>query len=85
MTSDGAMKKKSGDTRIGISGWTYKPWRGVFYPEGLPQKQELTYAAEGAGRAAGCGADFVNCEDLQTRLNGRFSLFRRHAFISISV
>ena len=40
------MKKQSGDIRIGISGWTYKPWRGVFYPEGLPQKQELAYAAE---------------------------------------
>ncbi|MCJ9672869.1 MULTISPECIES: DUF72 domain-containing protein [unclassified Neorhizobium] len=40
------MKKQPGDIRIGISGWTYKPWRGVFYPEGLPQKQELTYAAE---------------------------------------
>jgi uncharacterized protein YecE (DUF72 family) len=32
--------------RIGISGWAYKPWRGVFYPRKLPQKQELTYAAE---------------------------------------
>ncbi|TCV58543.1 uncharacterized protein YecE (DUF72 family) [Neorhizobium sp. R1-B] len=40
------MRKHSGDIRIGISGWTYKPWRGVFYPEGLPQKQELSYAAE---------------------------------------
>ncbi|WP_117191478.1 DUF72 domain-containing protein [Rhizobium terrae] len=40
------MKKRSGDIRIGISGWTYKPWRGMFYPEGLPQKQELSYAAE---------------------------------------
>jgi len=35
-----------GYIRIGISGWTYKPWRGVFYPEGLPQKRELAYAAE---------------------------------------
>ena len=35
-----------GRVRIGISGWTYKPWRGAFYPEGLPQKRELTYAAE---------------------------------------
>ncbi|MEJ0019108.1 MAG: DUF72 domain-containing protein [Acetobacteraceae bacterium] len=34
-----------GTVRIGISGWTYAPWRGVFYPEGLPQKQELEYAA----------------------------------------
>ena len=36
----------NGTIRIGISGWTYKPWRGVFYPEGLPQKKELAYAAE---------------------------------------
>jgi len=32
-------------TRIGISGWRYEPWRGVFYPEGLPQRSELAYAA----------------------------------------
>ncbi|WFU11675.1 DUF72 domain-containing protein (plasmid) [Rhizobium sp. CB3090] len=31
--------------RIGISGWTYRPWRGVFYPKGLPQRQELAYAS----------------------------------------
>ncbi|MCW0234497.1 MAG: DUF72 domain-containing protein [Ferrovibrio sp.] len=31
--------------RIGISGWTYKPWRGVFFPKGLPQKREMAYAA----------------------------------------
>jgi uncharacterized protein YecE (DUF72 family) len=31
--------------RIGISGWRYPPWRGVFYPTGLPQRQELAYAA----------------------------------------
>ncbi|WP_298728147.1 DUF72 domain-containing protein [uncultured Ferrovibrio sp.] len=31
--------------RIGISGWTYTPWRGVFYPEGLRQKDEMAYAA----------------------------------------
>jgi uncharacterized protein YecE (DUF72 family) len=33
------------DVRVGISGWRYGGWRGVFYPEGLPQKQELEYAA----------------------------------------
>ena len=33
------------NTRIGISGWTYPPWRGVFYPEGLAQKRELEYAS----------------------------------------
>jgi uncharacterized protein YecE (DUF72 family) len=31
--------------RIGISGWRYPPWRGVFYPAGLPQAQELRYAS----------------------------------------
>jgi len=37
---------KLGDIRIGISGWRYKPWRGVFYPKGLAQKRELAFAAE---------------------------------------
>ena len=37
--------KKSGEVRIGISGWRYKGWRGVFYPKGLPQKCELEYAS----------------------------------------
>ena len=27
--------------RIGISGWTYPPWRGEFYPKGLRQRDEL--------------------------------------------
>jgi uncharacterized protein YecE (DUF72 family) len=31
--------------RIGISGWTYKPWRETFYPPELPQKRELEYAS----------------------------------------
>lgn len=31
--------------RIGISGWTYAPWRGRFYPEKLPRKRELAFAA----------------------------------------
>jgi uncharacterized protein YecE (DUF72 family) len=31
--------------RIGISGWRYTPWRGVFYPEGLKQDNELDYAS----------------------------------------
>lgn len=33
------------EVRIGISGWTYPPWRGVFYPEKLRQKDELAYAS----------------------------------------
>jgi uncharacterized protein YecE (DUF72 family) len=30
---------------VGIGGWTFAPWRGVFYPKGLPHAQELSYAA----------------------------------------
>jgi uncharacterized protein YecE (DUF72 family) len=30
---------------IGISGWRYAPWRGKFYPPGLPERDELKYAA----------------------------------------
>jgi uncharacterized protein YecE (DUF72 family) len=30
---------------VGIGGWTFAPWRGVFYPKGLPHAQELAYAA----------------------------------------
>jgi len=35
----------SGSVYIGISGWRYLPWRGVFYPKGLAQHRELEYAA----------------------------------------
>ena len=31
--------------RVGISGWTYSPWRGVFYPPELPHRRELAYAS----------------------------------------
>lgn len=34
-----------GQIRVGISGWRYTPWRGVFYPEKLTQKLELSYAS----------------------------------------
>jgi len=35
----------AGKVRIGISGWTYPPWRKAFYPDGLAQHKELEYAA----------------------------------------
>ena len=34
-----------GKVRIGIGGWTYPPWRGVFYPDKLPKTKELEYAS----------------------------------------
>ncbi len=35
----------AGEIRVGIGGWTFEPWRGVFYPEGLSQKKELEFAS----------------------------------------
>ena len=35
----------AGQIHIGIGGWTFEPWRGVFYPQGLPQAKELEYAS----------------------------------------
>jgi uncharacterized protein YecE (DUF72 family) len=35
----------SGIARVGIAGWQYPPWRGEFYPKGIPQREELAYAA----------------------------------------
>jgi uncharacterized protein YecE (DUF72 family) len=40
------MTAKTGQIRIGIGGWTFAPWRGTFYPKGLPHAKELAYAAE---------------------------------------
>jgi uncharacterized protein YecE (DUF72 family) len=45
------MTLKSGQIHIGqifvgIGGWTFEPWRGVFYPKGLPHARELSYASE---------------------------------------
>jgi len=42
---DGDMTLGSGKIFIGIGGWNFAPWRGVFYPQGLPQAKELEYAA----------------------------------------
>ena len=57
---------KTGAVRIGISGWRYKGWRGVFYPKELPQRRELEYA----------GSNFPSVE-----INGTFySLQRPESF-----
>ena len=48
--------------RIGISGWRYEPWRGVWYPEGLPQRRELEF----------CGRHFPSVE-----INGSFYSLQR--------
>ncbi|MGE5639262.1 MAG: DUF72 domain-containing protein [Clostridia bacterium] len=48
--------------RIGISGWRYEPWRGVFYPGGLAQRRELEF----------CGWHFPTVE-----INGSFYSLQR--------
>ena len=40
------MTKTLTKTYVGIGGWTFEPWRGVFYPKGLPHARELSYAGE---------------------------------------
>lgn len=43
--TDAHKSQPQGAARIGISGWRYAPWRGVFYPAGLPQRAELEFAS----------------------------------------
>jgi uncharacterized protein YecE (DUF72 family) len=38
-------RNDAGTIVAGIGGWTFAPWRGVFYPDGLTQKRELDYAS----------------------------------------
>jgi uncharacterized protein YecE (DUF72 family) len=35
----------TGRVRVGVGGWVFEPWRGTFYPEGLPHRRELEYAS----------------------------------------
>jgi uncharacterized protein YecE (DUF72 family) len=36
---------QDGRIRVGVGGWTYEPWRGLFYPADLPKTRELEYAS----------------------------------------
>ena len=35
-----------GRIHVGVGGWDYDPWRGTFYPTGLPRAKQLEYAGE---------------------------------------
>jgi uncharacterized protein YecE (DUF72 family) len=39
------MAAEKGRVFVGVGGWSYEPWRGVFYPKGLPHAKELEYAS----------------------------------------
>ena len=36
---------KQARVHVGVGGWNYEPWRGTFFPPGLPHDQELHYAS----------------------------------------
>ena len=55
---------------IGISGWRYSPWRGEFYPPGLPQRDELEYAAAAAFRRSSSTAASIRCSGPNTTSAG---------------
>ncbi len=44
-TGPGHSERAGDMIRVGIGGWVFEPWRGVFYPKGLPQARELDYAS----------------------------------------
>jgi len=44
-SQDSALSQPAGEIRIGISGWRYKGWRGIFYPPKLQQRRELEFAS----------------------------------------
>lgn len=44
-TASAALDARTRRIRVGVGGWTYEPWRGNFFPEGLPRDQELAFAS----------------------------------------
>src|SRR5260370_36585375 len=44
-----AEMRSSGAIRVGSGGWVSPPWRGAFYPQGLRQAEELSYASRQVG------------------------------------
>src|SRR5271155_1422888 len=43
--SEPVMTAKPGQIHVGIGGWNFEPWRGVFYPKVLAQAEKLAYPA----------------------------------------
>ncbi len=39
----------AGTIRVGTAGWVFEPWRKNYYPDGLKQKDELTYSSARLG------------------------------------
>jgi hypothetical protein len=59
-----------GTVRIGISGWRYPPWRGVFHPSKLSQKKELAYASGVFRSIEMTGLSINDCEFIRHNSSG---------------
>jgi uncharacterized protein YecE (DUF72 family) len=35
----------SGPIRVGVGGWDFEPWRGTFFPQGLPKSRQLGFSS----------------------------------------
>ena len=57
--------------RVGVGGWVYPPWRGVFYPPGLPQARELGYASRRLTTIEEGGIDWGQCMLPSASVDGR--------------
>lgn len=62
---------RTGTIRTGIGGWTFEPWRGTFYPNGLPHTKELDYAASHLGSIA------INGTYYRTQTPATFAKWRK--------
>ena len=68
----GGCGKMSGRIRTGIGGWTFPPWRGVFYPDGLRQADELAYARRRSSAPSRSTAPITHCRSrLELGCRGR--------------
>ncbi len=57
-----------GNINIGTSGWSYKHWKGLFYPQGLKEPEWLSYYARTFGIAE-INTSFYHLPKHQTVLN----------------
>jgi uncharacterized protein YecE (DUF72 family) len=45
LTRSPEIERSVGTIRIGVSGWSYRHWKGRFYPPGLPVSRQLEFVA----------------------------------------
>ncbi len=61
---------KSGTIRVGIGGWTFEPWDGTFYPDGLAKKRQLEHASR-ALRVIEVNGTYYSTQKPKPSPNGR--------------